>query len=60
MDSEGGLSRLPPGLDGRLELCLNIRLMLTTMGGFFVGQIHTILHPIWDIPTKRPLYLAYV
>ena len=30
------------------------------MSGFFVGQICIIFHPIWNIPTKYPLYLAYV
>ena len=34
--------------------------MLTNIGGLFVGQIRTIFHPRWDVPTTRPLYLAYV
>lgn len=34
--------------------------MLRYVGGFFVGQIRAIFHPIWNIPTKRPFYLAYV
>ena len=34
--------------------------MLTNVGGFFIGQIRAIFHPIWEIPTKYPLYLAYV
>ena len=25
-----------------------------------MGQIRLIFHPIWDLPTKLPLYLAYV
>ena len=28
--------------------------------GFFVGQIRLIFHPLWDLQTKLPLYLAYV
>ncbi|KAF9784417.1 hypothetical protein BJ322DRAFT_1141469 [Thelephora terrestris] len=28
--------------------------------GFFVGQIRTIFHPLWDLQTKLPLYLTYV
>ena len=28
--------------------------------GFFVGQIRVIFHPLWDLQTKLPLYLAYV
>jgi len=28
--------------------------------GFFVGQIRLIFHPLWDLKTKLPLYLAYV
>ena len=34
--------------------------MLTNSGGLFVGQIRTIFHPRWNVPTTRPLYLAYV
>ena len=34
--------------------------MLTDTGGFFVGQIRVIFHPIWEVPTARPFYLAYV
>ncbi|KAF9782579.1 hypothetical protein BJ322DRAFT_1157393 [Thelephora terrestris] len=30
------------------------------LDGFFVGQIRTIFHPLWDLQTKLPLYLAYV
>lgn len=33
---------------------------LTEAAGFFVGQIRAIFHPIWNIPTKHPLYLTYV
>ena len=28
--------------------------------GFFVGRIRMIFHPIWNLQTKLPLYLAYV
>ena len=38
----------------------NAPLMLTNVGGFFVGQIRIIFHPLWDVLTKHPLYLAYV
>ena len=34
--------------------------MLTRQPGFFVGQIRAIFHPLWDLQTKLPLYLAYV
>ena len=28
--------------------------------GFYVGQLRLIFHPIWNLPTRLPLYLAYV
>jgi len=60
IDSEGGPARPPPGLDGKFQPCLSVYLIPTNMGGFFVGQIRTIFHPIWNIPTKYPLFLVYV
>src|SRR5882757_6835476 len=40
--------------------CSSLRLILTSVVGFLVGQIRAIFHPIWNVPTKQPLYLAYV
>ena len=39
---------------------LNVHFVLTNTGGFFVGQIRAIFHPIWNIPTRHPFYLVYV
>ena len=51
--------RPPLGLDGK---CLAgfIPNQPDSYPGFFVGQIRSIFHPIWDLRTKFPLYLAYV
>ena len=56
----GGPAKPPPGLDGKRWPYLNTKFTLTRMGGFFVGQIRAIFHPIWDIPTNHPFYLVYV
>ena len=60
IDAEGGPARPPPGLGGKLPLSPKVCLTLTEAVGFFVGQIRAVFHPIWNIPTKHPLYLVYV
>ena len=54
IDGEGGPERPPPGLDGILPISVNL-LILTNAEGFFVGKIRAIFHPMWKVPTKRPL-----
>jgi hypothetical protein len=61
VDGEGGPAQPPPGLEG---IIISIPSPLDTRAdehkGFFIGQIRTIFHPLWEVPTTRPLYLAYV
>lgn len=46
INAEGGPALPPPGLDGKLQLCIKAYPVLMSAKGFFVGQIRAIFHPI--------------
>ena len=58
-DAVDGPLHPPPGLNGKQPHYILFNITESQLG-FFVGQIRLIFHPIWDLKTKLPLYLAYV